>query len=108
MIFGLKNTGATYQKAIWKCLVSQIGKNMEAYLNDVVIKTTKEDQLCPSPRCHPLSGWGLFSSPFYLLGLELGGLRRLLMVNFHQPSHEFTFGVGINIISYPLVLIPLI
>jgi hypothetical protein len=45
MTFGLKNARATYQKAIQKCLASQIGKNVEAYVDDVVIKTTKEDQL---------------------------------------------------------------
>jgi hypothetical protein len=43
--FGLKNAGATYQKVIQKCLASQIGKNVEAYVDDVVMKTTKEDQL---------------------------------------------------------------
>jgi hypothetical protein len=32
----------------------------------------------------------------------------LLTVKFHQPSHEFTFGVGMNFISYPLVLTPLV
>jgi hypothetical protein len=45
MTFGLKNAGATYQKAIQKCLKSQIGKNVEAYVDDVVIKTTVEDKL---------------------------------------------------------------
>jgi hypothetical protein len=45
MTFGLKNAGATYQKAIQKCLKSQIGKNAEAYVDDVVVKTTEEDQL---------------------------------------------------------------
>jgi hypothetical protein len=45
MTFVLKNTRATYQKAIQKCLASQIGKNVEAYVDDVVVKTTKEDQL---------------------------------------------------------------
>jgi hypothetical protein len=45
MTFGLKNTGATYQKAIQKCLESQIGKNVEAYVDDVVVKTTNEDNL---------------------------------------------------------------
>jgi hypothetical protein len=45
MTFGLKNARATYQKAIQKCLASQIGKNVEAYVDDVVVKTTKEDQL---------------------------------------------------------------
>jgi hypothetical protein len=45
MTLGLKNVGATYQKAIQKCLASQIGKNIEAYVDDVVVKTTKEDKL---------------------------------------------------------------
>jgi hypothetical protein len=45
MTFGLKNAGAIYQKAIQKCLKSQIGKNVEAYADDVVVKTTEEDQL---------------------------------------------------------------
>jgi hypothetical protein len=34
--------------------------------------------------------------------------RHLLTVKFHQPSHEFTFGVGMSFISYPLVLTPLV
>jgi hypothetical protein len=33
---------------------------------------------------------------------------RLLTVKFRQPSHEFTFGVDMSFISYPLVLTPLI
>jgi hypothetical protein len=45
MTFGLKNVGATYQKAIQKCLESQIDKNIEAYVDDVVVKTTNEDDL---------------------------------------------------------------
>jgi hypothetical protein len=32
----------------------------------------------------------------------------LLTVKFRQPSHEFTFGVAMNFISYPLVLPPLL
>jgi hypothetical protein len=45
MTFGLKNAGATYQKAIQKCLKTQIGKNIEAYVDNVVVKTTEEDKL---------------------------------------------------------------
>jgi hypothetical protein len=45
MTFGLKNAGATYEKAIQKCLKSQIGRNDEAYVDDVVVKTTEEKQL---------------------------------------------------------------
>jgi hypothetical protein len=32
----------------------------------------------------------------------------LLTVKFRQPSHEFTFGVGMTFICYPLVLTPLV
>jgi hypothetical protein len=39
MPFGLKNTGATYQRAIQTCLADHWGKRVEAYVDDVVIKT---------------------------------------------------------------------
>ena len=39
MPFGLKNAGATYQRMIQTCLEKQIGKTVEAYVDDVVIKT---------------------------------------------------------------------
>jgi hypothetical protein len=32
--------------------------------------------------------------------------RGLLTMKIRQPSHEFTFGVGISFIPYPLVLTP--
>jgi hypothetical protein len=38
-------------------------------------------------------------------GLSMG---ELLMVKFRQPSHEFSFGVGMNFISYTFVLTPLV
>jgi hypothetical protein len=33
-------------------------------------------------------------------------MGEMLTVNFRQPSHEFTFGVGMSFISYTLVLTP--
>jgi hypothetical protein len=45
MTFGLKNAGATYQKVILKCLKSQIGRYVEAYVDYVVVKTTEQDQI---------------------------------------------------------------
>ena len=39
MSFGLKNAGATYQRAIQMCLDQQIGCNVKAYIDDVVIKS---------------------------------------------------------------------
>jgi hypothetical protein len=32
----------------------------------------------------------------------------LLTVKICQPSHEFTFGVGMTFVSYPLVLTPVV
>jgi hypothetical protein len=32
----------------------------------------------------------------------------MLTVKIHQPSHEFTFGVGMTFVSYPLVLTPVV
>ena len=45
MLFGLKNAGATYQRAIQTCLVDQISENVEAYIDDVVVKTKNPDTL---------------------------------------------------------------
>jgi hypothetical protein len=39
MSFGLKNAGATYQRAMQICLGEQIGDNAKAYVDDVVVKT---------------------------------------------------------------------
>jgi hypothetical protein len=32
------------------------------------------------------------------------GMGELLTVKFHQPSHEFTFSVGVTFASYSFVL----
>jgi dsDNA-binding SOS-regulon protein len=45
MSFGLKNAGATYQRAIQACFKRQLNKNVEAYVDDVVIKTRNSDML---------------------------------------------------------------
>jgi hypothetical protein len=45
MPFGLKNAGATYQRMRQNCLKSQIGCNIQVYIDDVVITTRKEESL---------------------------------------------------------------
>jgi hypothetical protein len=42
MTFGLKSTGAMYERGIQKCLHSQLRRNAEAYVDDVVVKTQEE------------------------------------------------------------------
>src|SRR6266480_3282031 len=44
MPFRLKNAGETYQRAMQRCLHDQLGRNVEAYVDDIVIKSrVKED-----------------------------------------------------------------
>jgi hypothetical protein len=45
MSFGLKSAGATYQRGIQRCLYPQLGRNVEAYVDDVVVKTQEEEGL---------------------------------------------------------------
>jgi type VI protein secretion system component VasK len=41
MAFGMKNGEATYQKCIHIILDPQIGRNVEAYIDDVIVKLKK-------------------------------------------------------------------
>jgi hypothetical protein len=45
MSFGLKNASATYQRAIQACFKRQLNKNVEVYVDDVVVKTRNSDML---------------------------------------------------------------
>ncbi|GKV42199.1 hypothetical protein SLEP1_g49636 [Rubroshorea leprosula] len=43
MPFGLKNAGATYQKMVSIVFRAQIGKNLEVYVDDIVVKSLKAE-----------------------------------------------------------------
>ena len=42
MPFGLKNIRATYQRLVNKMVVQQIGWNVEVYVDDMLVKSSKE------------------------------------------------------------------
>ena len=41
MPFGLKNAGSTYQRMMTRMFESLLGKNMEIYIDDMVVKSKK-------------------------------------------------------------------
>ena len=42
MPFGLKNAGATYQRLVNKMFSKQIERNMEVYVDDMLVKSKEE------------------------------------------------------------------
>ena len=82
MSFGLKNAGATYQRAIQTCLDDQIGKNIEAYEDDVVVKTKNPDTLIEDLRqtFENLKRWRWKLNPNKcVFGVPSGQLLRFLV-----------------------------
>src|SRR3954463_904725 len=50
MPFGLKNVGATYQRMMQACLRDQIRRNVQIYIDDIVIKTYSASTLLDNLR----------------------------------------------------------
>ena len=45
MPFGLKSAQATYQRCVQNCLHNQIGCNVHAYVDDIVVKSREKETL---------------------------------------------------------------
>ena len=45
--FGLKNTGATYQRLVNKMFSKQLGETMEVYIDDMLVKSSKASDHVP-------------------------------------------------------------
>ena len=43
MPFGLKNAGATYQRLMNKMFANQIGRNVQVYVDDMLVKSRREE-----------------------------------------------------------------
>ena len=44
MLFALKNNGATYQRLVNKIFANKIGKSMEVYVDDMLVKSSTIEQ----------------------------------------------------------------
>lgn len=45
MPFGLKSAQETYQRCVQNCLHTRIGRNVHAYVDDIVVKSRKKETL---------------------------------------------------------------
>ena len=43
MLFGLKNAGATYQRLMNKMFAQEIGRNVQVYVDDILVKSRREE-----------------------------------------------------------------
>ena len=43
MSFGFKNAGTTYQRLMNKMFVHRIGRNVQVYMDDMLVKSIQED-----------------------------------------------------------------
>ncbi|GJZ73261.1 reverse transcriptase domain-containing protein [Tanacetum coccineum] len=71
--FGLKNAGATYQRLVDKAFDKQVGRNLEVYIDDLVIKSHTEIEL--------------------LRDIE-ETFRTLRKINMKLNPKNYTFGAG--------------
>ncbi|XP_063949875.1 uncharacterized protein LOC135152721 [Daucus carota subsp. sativus] len=51
MPFGLKNAGATFQRMVNKVFADQIGRNMECYVDDMIVKSLFQDHADDLKEC---------------------------------------------------------
>ena len=72
MPFGLKNAGSTYQRMITRMFEPQLGKNIEVYIDDIVVKSKVESKHINDLGnifLQLLEGQGTFLYPFKSLPL---------------------------------------
>ena len=50
MPFGLRNAGATYQRCMLHVFGDHLGRSVEAYVDDIVVKSRKTDDLVANLR----------------------------------------------------------
>jgi hypothetical protein len=84
MSFRLKNVGATYQRAIQMCFADQLHRNVEAYVDDVAIKTRDSGDLITDleETFSSLRGfWWKLNPTKYIFGVPSGKLLEFIVSN---------------------------
>nr|GEW76504.1 reverse transcriptase domain-containing protein [Tanacetum cinerariifolium] len=85
MPFGLKNAGATYQRLMDKAFKSQMGQNIEVYVDDLVVKSHTKAEMQKDFK-------DIFSTSYHDgLSYVDGSGARLILTN--QDGVEFTYAL---------------
>ncbi|KAL1208037.1 hypothetical protein V5N11_008184 [Cardamine amara subsp. amara] len=82
MPFGLKNNGATYQHLLNKMFDKQLGKTMEVYIDDMLVKSLKESKhISHLDQCFRiLNKYGMKLNPAkYTCGVPSGEFLRYIV-----------------------------
>ena len=85
MPFGLKNAGVTFMRMIQKCLLTQINRNVEAYMDDIVVKSRKGSDLLTD------------------LTETFANLRGMISSLIRQSAHSEFWEESYSVFSFPNV-----
>ena len=88
MSFGLKNAGTTYQRAIQECFKEQLHRSVEAYVDDVVIKTRNPNDFIVDleETFASLQAYRWKLNPTKcMFGVPSGKLLEFIITNLHTP-----------------------
>ncbi|CAL2259831.1 unnamed protein product [Prunus armeniaca] len=110
MPFGLRNTGATYQRAMNSVFHDMIGHSLEVYIDDVVIKSPEEGNHIPNlrraflrMRQHKLK----MNPKKCVFGVQAGNFLGFLEQTFKwEEQHQQAFEEIKHYLSNPPVLSP--
>jgi ribonuclease HI len=84
MPFGLKNAGATYQRCMQACLKEQIGRNIEVYVDDIVIRASSPvSSILNNPdTIGRVSLWGITLGPWEIMYQRQSAIKSQVLPDF--------------------------
>ena len=102
MPFGLKNVGATYQRTMHLAFFYQIGRNMEIYIDDLIIKSKDKDGLVADLKQifqNMMGYWMMLNPTKCIFGVEEAKILGLLISHREIEANPKRIEVILNMES---------